>query len=57
VTVFNAQRDEGVVDRADETGHFVIIVAAAAGETLVIWQEEDGLSGERVERIVPAAAQ
>lgn len=56
VHVFNEQRDEGVVDRADDAGRFAIEIEASAGETLVIWQEDEGLSGERIERIVPEAA-
>lgn len=56
VYVHNAQRDEGKFDRADDAGRFAIDIEASPGETLVIWQEDEGLAGERIERIVPEAA-
>ena len=54
VHVFNPQLDRGRTERADQAGRFSIEIEASVGHKLVIWQEdEDGLTGERVERIVP----
>jgi hypothetical protein len=54
VTVLNESTDTGKIGRADIEGHFAIEIAASVGDTLVIWQETDGISGERNEQIVPA---
>jgi hypothetical protein len=55
VHVFNQELESGRLERADDVGHFVVEIEAAPGHRLVIWQEDDeGLSGERIERIVPA---
>jgi len=55
VHVFNQELEAGRTERADELGHYVVEIEASAGHRLVIWQEDDeGLSGERVERVVPA---
>lgn len=54
VTVLNENTDTGKIGRADVEGHFAIDIAASVGDKLVIWQETDGISGERNEQIVPA---
>lgn len=57
VHVFNQDLDAGRTERADDLGHFVVDIEAAVGHTLVIWQEDDdGLTGERLEQVVPGAA-
>jgi hypothetical protein len=54
VHVFNQQLDRGRTERADESGRFGIEIEGSVGHTLVIWQEDEGgLDGERVERVVP----
>jgi hypothetical protein len=54
VYVYNTERDQARGARADQGGHYAIEMPAAIGDTLVIWQEDqDGLEGERVERVVP----
>lgn len=54
VYVYNVELDEARGERADVGGHYAIEMPAAIGDTLVIWQEDqDGLEGERVERVVP----
>lgn len=56
VHVFNQDRDAGRTERADDVGHFVVDIEASAGHTLVIWQEDDeGMTGERIEKVVPGA--
>jgi hypothetical protein len=54
VTVLNETTDSGKIGKADVDGHFAIEIAASVGDQLVIWQELDGISGERNEQIVPA---
>jgi hypothetical protein len=54
VTVLNQTTDSGQIGRADLEGHFAIDIAASAGDQLLIWQELDGVSGERTEQTVPA---
>ena len=53
VHVLNQDTDRGKITRAGEQGAFRVELEAAMGDTLVIWQERDGDSGERVERQVP----
>jgi len=54
VTVLNENTDSGKIGRADVEGHFVIDIEASVGDSIVVWQELDGVSGERTEQIVPA---
>ncbi len=55
VTVLNTTTETGKIGRADKVGHFVIQIEAEAGDKLDVFQEVDGISGEHVEHIVPAA--
>ncbi len=55
VTVLNERAGQGKIQQADhDTGHFEIEIAAEIGDTLTIWQEQDGITGERLEQTVPA---
>lgn len=54
VSVFNQHTEAGRITRADMRGHFQVEIEASVGDTLVIWQERDGLTGERTEQNVPA---
>ncbi|MDB4990175.1 MAG: hypothetical protein JWN04_5353 [Myxococcaceae bacterium] len=53
VTVLNEQTDSGKITHAAANGHFSLQIAASVGDTLVIWQEADGVAGERTEQTVP----
>ena len=54
VHVLNQASDQGKIARASALGAFRIELAASAGDTLVVWQERDGDTGERSEHVVPA---
>jgi hypothetical protein len=56
VTVFNEATNDGEIQQADGEGHYAIDIAAEAGDRLLIWQELDGVPGERSSQIVPEAA-
>jgi hypothetical protein len=53
VHVLNQVTDQGKIARASELGAFRIELEARSGDTLVVWQERDGDSGERSEHVVP----
>ena len=53
VHVLNQDTDQGKIARASEVGAFRIELEARSGDTLVVWQERDGDTGERSEHVVP----
>jgi hypothetical protein len=53
VSVFNLRLESGVITRADTQGTFSVEIEAVVGDTLTIWQESDGETGERKETVVP----
>lgn len=55
VTVMNQRLNRGWIGQADEQGLFELEVSGAPGDRLSVWQEIDGLEGERVELSVPSA--
>jgi len=56
VTVFNEDTNDGAIRRAEPDGHYAIDIAAEVGDRLVIWQELDGVPGERSTQTVPGLA-
>ncbi|HEX5657597.1 MAG TPA: hypothetical protein VFX59_10405 [Polyangiales bacterium] len=55
VTVLNTTTEEGKIGRADKVGYFSISIEAQAGDKLDVFQEIEGVAGEHVELLVPAA--
>lgn len=55
VTVLNEQTDSGKITHAAHDGHYTMQIAASVGDKLVIWQEREGIAGERTEQTVPGA--
>lgn len=53
VSVFNERTESGVITRADTEGYFAAEIEGLAGDTLNIWQEFDGETGERRQIVVP----
>ncbi|MDB4977600.1 MAG: hypothetical protein JWN48_5941 [Myxococcaceae bacterium] len=53
VTVLNQQTDRGKIAHTEANGHFRLQIEAESGDLLVIWQESEGLAGERTEQTVP----
>jgi hypothetical protein len=55
VTVLNEQTDNGKITHASPDGHYTLQIEAMVGDKLVIWQEREGIAGERTEQTVPEA--
>jgi hypothetical protein len=55
VTVLNQQTESGKITHAEADGHYTVEIEAESGDVLVIWQERDGIAGERTEQTVPEA--
>jgi hypothetical protein len=54
VSVMNERTKMGVFEEADELGYYEVEIAAVVGDRLTVWQERDGLEGERALVVVPA---
>lgn len=54
VSCLNNDTDRGVIERADDTGHFVVVIAAEVGHYLTIWQQSGTDRGPPMNVIVPA---
>lgn len=52
VSCLNARTDDGVIVRTDGNGHYALEIAAAAGDTLSIWQHIGTDTGPIVTRVV-----
>ena len=53
VMVLNERIGVGEIQLADAEGAFAIEIPAVVGDTLLLWQERDGITGERSEQTVP----
>src|SRR5687768_13182544 len=52
VLVFNERLERGVITRADDEGYFSVEIEAVVGDTLTVWQESEGETGERKQTTV-----
>lgn len=53
VSVYNVRTEAGVITRSDTEGYFSAEIEGLPGDTLNVWQEFEGETGERRHLVVP----